>query len=409
MQPSRRFSFPLIYRILTKALLKRDFGIEWDMPDSHLAPGITGRINYVCWIHEILHQHPDFQDCDTSKTVGIDIGTGASAIYPLLGHSLYHWSFIATDIDPVSIASSQSIIDQNHLNDSISLRQRSPSQPLLKDLVTEQQIAFCMCNPPFFASSDEMKQNPHVNTELTHNESITLGGEETFIRRILDESVELQRKVSLYSSLVGKKTTLKRILRVLRDKKVPSIGTVILSQKSVDDAQAPSNGGKRNTVRWCVFWSFDERFSSIFNAPGAKFKVFGKKKEAKKRFDVCFDVKEKEPVVWERVKEFCKACDGIAFKQENEESRVDIGHFEYHFPYGEGKGMNGPVTSSFAIEVESKEDGCLVSFRILQGDRATFFKVAEQLQHDILRTSRRWRRLGLRNGNSFVVCCQKQN
>ena len=42
------------------------------MPDSHLAPGITGRINYVCWIHEILHQHPDFQDCTTEKDVGIE-------------------------------------------------------------------------------------------------------------------------------------------------------------------------------------------------------------------------------------------------------------------------------------------------------------------------------------------------
>ena len=385
--------------MLTKALLKRDFGIEWDMPDSHLAPGITGRVNYLCWIHEILHLHPDFQDCDTSKTIGIDIGTGASAIYPFLGHSLYNWSFIATDIDPVSIASSQSIINQNHLNEFITLHQRSSDQPLLKDLVKEHQVTFCMCNPPFFASSEEMKQNPYVNTELTHNESITLGGEETFIRRILDESLQLQTKISLYSSLVGKKTTLKRILRVLRERKVPSIGSVVLSQKSMDDSHDDSKSGEKlkNIVRWCVFWSFDERFSAIFNAPGAKFKVFGKRKEAKKRFDICFEVKEKEPVVWQRIEEFCKACDGIEYTHENEESKMNIAKFEYHFPYGEGKGMNGPITSSFGIEVESKEDCCLVSFTIHQGDRATFFKVAEQLQHDIVRTSRRWRRLGLRN------------
>ena len=397
MQRSNHFLCYLMCRNLTKALLKKDFKIEWDMPNSHLAPGITGRINYLCWIHEILHLHPDFKNCDTSKTIGIDIGTGASLIYPLLGHSLYHWSFIATDIDPVSISSSQSIINQNHLNDFISIYQRSSSQPLLKDLVTEP-VAFCMCNPPFFASSDEIKQNPHVNTELTHNESITLGGEETFIRRIVDESLELKNSISLYSSLIGRKTTLRRILRVLREKNVPSIGSVVLSQKSLDVSPDQTSGENRNIVRWCVFWSFDERFASIFDAPGAKYKVFGKKKEAKKRFDVCFEVKEKENVVWERIEEFCKACDGIEYKKENEGSKVNIANFEYHFPYGEGNGMNGPVTRSLGIEVESKDDSCVVSFTILQGDRATFFKVAEQLQYDILRSSRRWRRLGLRNG-----------
>jgi 23S rRNA A1618 N6-methylase RlmF len=30
---------------------------------------------------------------------GIDVGTGASAIYPLLGTSVYGWAFLATDID----------------------------------------------------------------------------------------------------------------------------------------------------------------------------------------------------------------------------------------------------------------------------------------------------------------------
>ena len=34
---------------------------------------------------------------DTNVSV-LDIGTGASCIYPLLGHQVYDWDFVATDI-----------------------------------------------------------------------------------------------------------------------------------------------------------------------------------------------------------------------------------------------------------------------------------------------------------------------
>ena len=34
---------------------------------------------------------------------GLDIGTGANGIYPLLGIQTYGWQFVASDIDPVSI------------------------------------------------------------------------------------------------------------------------------------------------------------------------------------------------------------------------------------------------------------------------------------------------------------------
>ena len=86
---------------------------------------------------------------------GLDVGTGASCIYPLLGHSLYSWKFIATDIDPESVESARKIVVMNHLEDSIQILQRTPEQPLLKGVVKEG-MAFCMCNPPFFSSIDEV-------------------------------------------------------------------------------------------------------------------------------------------------------------------------------------------------------------------------------------------------------------
>ena len=161
------------------------------MPDSHLVPGLTGRINYINWIHEVLNLVPHSGDCsgkmegvsadvtavekvptdavlvkgvstdittdkETLASVeGIDVGTGASCIYPLLGHSLYSWKFKATDIDPESVESARKIVAMNHLEDSIQILQRTPEQSLLKGVVKEG-MTFCMCNPPFFSSIEEV-------------------------------------------------------------------------------------------------------------------------------------------------------------------------------------------------------------------------------------------------------------
>ena len=89
--------------------MKKDFHIDWDMPASHLCPGIPGRINYLSWLHDVLHLLPKYAQAK-DPLLGIDVGTGASCIYPLLGNALYHWEFIATDIDPESIASAESLV-----------------------------------------------------------------------------------------------------------------------------------------------------------------------------------------------------------------------------------------------------------------------------------------------------------
>ena len=148
-----------ICRELTRALLKEDFHIEWTIPDNHLCPGITGHINYLNEIHELLAVDPDYSKKESAIT-GIDVGTGASCIYPLLGHCLYTWKFIATDVDPESIANSQYLIDVNHLHQSIRCIQRQKESYMFKDLLEkESSVSFTMCNPPFFSSSDEVRKS----------------------------------------------------------------------------------------------------------------------------------------------------------------------------------------------------------------------------------------------------------
>eukprot|EP00850_Spirogloea_muscicola_P015573 SM000120S25722 [mRNA] locus=s120:406552:410536:- [translate_table: standard] len=45
-------------RQLTAALLHRDFGVAWWLPDGQLVPAVPNRANYVHWLQDLLALHP---------------------------------------------------------------------------------------------------------------------------------------------------------------------------------------------------------------------------------------------------------------------------------------------------------------------------------------------------------------
>lgn len=92
---------------------------------------------------------------DASEVTGIDVGTGASCIYPLLGHSLYKWKFVATELDPESVHCAKENVGRNGLEKWITVCQRTGEQPLLEG-VSPNPVDFSMCNPPFFSSVEEV-------------------------------------------------------------------------------------------------------------------------------------------------------------------------------------------------------------------------------------------------------------
>ena len=73
---------------VTRVLLMHDFGIVWDMPTDRLCPPVPNRLNYVLWIEDLLALEAPASKM-TRKVTGIDIGTGSSCIYPLLGIALH--------------------------------------------------------------------------------------------------------------------------------------------------------------------------------------------------------------------------------------------------------------------------------------------------------------------------------
>jgi 23S rRNA (adenine1618-N6)-methyltransferase len=68
------------------------------IPDGQLCPAVTNRANYIHWIEDLLALAPApwRSSAGAHLVAGVDIGTGANCIYPLLGASLHGWRFVGT-------------------------------------------------------------------------------------------------------------------------------------------------------------------------------------------------------------------------------------------------------------------------------------------------------------------------
>ena len=78
---------------LTKAMLDHDFGLVWSLPAGNLCPTVPNRCNYLCWLAWDLVGAEEGEEAKRC----LDVGIGASCIYPLLGTKLFpRWSFVGT-------------------------------------------------------------------------------------------------------------------------------------------------------------------------------------------------------------------------------------------------------------------------------------------------------------------------
>ncbi|PQE20550.1 DUF890 domain protein [Rutstroemia sp. NJR-2017a BBW] len=121
------FSDPKSVQQLTISLLKRDFGLKLELPDDRLCPPVPNRLNYILWIQALLDTSSrSFSEIyEPERGVhGLDIGTGASCIYPLLGCAQRGaWKFTATDIDDKSLTFARRNVEINGLDDRIHVLQ----------------------------------------------------------------------------------------------------------------------------------------------------------------------------------------------------------------------------------------------------------------------------------------------
>jgi len=238
------FANPAAVKTLNKALLHYYYGIAyWDFPDENLTPPIPGRSDYVHHLADLLREHNFGKIPTGAMIICFDIGTGASCIYPIIGVTEYGWNFIASDIDPKSIASAEKIVAANPtLKDKIELRfQKNAKDVLFGVIPRDSKIDVAMCNPPFHASiadaekgslrkvknlSGKKIEKVKLNFAGNYNELVTEGGEYKFIHNLIRESKVYATNCYWFSTLVSKQSNVKGIQKALKTAEATEIKTI---------------------------------------------------------------------------------------------------------------------------------------------------------------------------------------
>lgn len=245
------FSDPKAVRALNSALLAANYGIkDWVFPEENLCPPIPGRVDYIHHLQDLI------QDISSGVPTILDIGTGASCIYPLLGAKVYDWNFVAVDIELDSLDYAQDIIDDNHLDTKIILRQQFDEQHILTGILEDDDsFAASMCNPPFYASKEEAqganrRKTRNLGTSAirnfggSHNELWYPGGEKAFLHNYLYQS-SLHKDVCFwFTSLVSKKDNVESLQKSSKKLGVQQFKVIPMQQ-----------GNKMTRI---VAWSFQK-------------------------------------------------------------------------------------------------------------------------------------------------------
>jgi 23S rRNA (adenine1618-N6)-methyltransferase len=211
---------------LNKALLAHHYNIKnWSIPEGYLCPPIPGRADYIHYIADILSNSYGGRIPKGNKIKGLDIGIGSNCIYPIIGNSVYGWTFIGSDIEKESIESSENIIKSNDsLDGNIECRlQINPDNIFTGIIKDEDRFDFTLCNPPFHKSQKDAQagskrkvQNltkqvvnkASLNFGGKSNELWCKGGEVAFIKTMIKESKKYAKNCFWFSTIVSKKDNL---------------------------------------------------------------------------------------------------------------------------------------------------------------------------------------------------------
>lgn len=245
------FSIPEAVKALNNSLLISEYGIQnWDIPKDYLCAPIPGRADYIHYVADLLASSNNEIIPEGETVQGLDIGIGSNCIYPIIGNSVYNWSFVGTDIDENAIQNCKKIIENNpQLIDAISLQLQVESRFIFKNIITqEDRFAFTICNPPFHSSAAEATKSslrkvnnlepsakekiikPVLNFGGQNAELWCEGGELGFITQMIFESAKYPMQCFWFTTLVSKKENLSSLYKTLNKVSAVEVKTIDMAQ-----------------------------------------------------------------------------------------------------------------------------------------------------------------------------------
>ncbi|MBK9337576.1 MAG: 23S rRNA (adenine(1618)-N(6))-methyltransferase RlmF [Lewinellaceae bacterium] len=254
------FADPEAVKVLNAALLKHYYAVEnWDIPPGYLCPPIPGRADYIHHVADLLGAGNQGEIPTGPGVRCIDIGVGANCVYPIIGNKVYGWSFVGSDIDPVSIASANKIIEANpRLKDAVECRlQPNPEDIFVGIIQAGEMFDLTICNPPFHTSmqaaqtgtlrklrnlNQEKVLTPTLNFGGQNKELWCRGGEEKFVLDIIRQSLLFAKSCRWFSSLVSNQAHLKSIYKALEKAGAVQVVTIPM--------------GQGNKISRAVAWTF---------------------------------------------------------------------------------------------------------------------------------------------------------
>jgi 23S rRNA (adenine1618-N6)-methyltransferase len=282
---------PEAVKALNQALLRHAYGLDaWDLPPGALCPPIPGRSEHIHHLADLLSSDGVAGSGGGSVAAGLaddasagagevggagagagvprgpavrvlDVGAGASCIYPLLGASEYGWSFVAAETDAESCAWASRIVAANAaLSDRITCRQQTDPARCFEGVVEPgETFDLSLCNPPFYGSAEEAAEgNRRKRRNLSRGSSRGArprargerrgdaapqpsaarnfggqpgelwcpGGELGFVERMIAQSAHRPRLCRWFTSLVSKGAHLARLRRALESVNAVDIRTL---------------------------------------------------------------------------------------------------------------------------------------------------------------------------------------
>ena len=234
------FTNPEAVKILNKAILKFYYEIEsWDIPSGYLCPPIPGRADYIHRIADILGNHNRGKVPTGNQIRCLDIGVGAGCVYPVIGNKEYGWSFVGSDIDSVSIESSNSILESNpQLNGQIELRWQKNTRDIFYGIIQKDELFdLSICYPPFHDllpiaedAHSEVDEKQALVIGKYNNELCYEGGEERFLKDLIRQSKNFSASCLWFSTLVSKQSHVKNVYEALQKAEAIEIKDIPMGQ-----------------------------------------------------------------------------------------------------------------------------------------------------------------------------------